>query len=114
MCQNNDATQRVVACTADYEAVVGRDGYVTMVISDPGDRPANATRRNDVSWLPWGGAYYTGVLIYRHMLPSKSFDEAIQNVPEGTRPVRVMREYMPRAAYCDKQTIERRGAAACF
>lgn len=114
ICQNELATQRVTACLADYQASVGRDGYFTFVISDPSDRPANATRAAGVNWLPWGGAYYDGVVIYRHMLPARDFDEAIQNVEEGTPPAKIMGDYFPRAAYCPKETFEKSGWRACL
>lgn len=114
LCQNNDASQRVVACSPDFESIVGNDGYVSFVISDPEDRPQNATPANRVNWLPWGGAYYSGLLIYRHMLPSNSFDAAIQNIAEGRSPASIMGTYMPEAAYCDTATIEKRGISHCF
>lgn len=114
LCQNNDATQRVVACFADQDAVVGPDGYATFVVSDRDDRPRNATRAQGVNWLPWGGAYYTGVLIYRHMLPARGFDAAIQRIPEGTDPGDVMRDYLPVARYCTTARFERVGSNGCL
>ncbi|MFN2527053.1 MAG: hypothetical protein ABR505_12470 [Actinomycetota bacterium] len=112
ICQNELATQRVVACLPDHKMVID-DGYFTFVISDPGDRPANAVAAEGVNWLPWGGAYYDGVVIYRHMLPDPGFRAAIQNVPEGTSPEKVLGDYFPRAAYCERQTFEEGGARAC-
>jgi hypothetical protein len=112
-CQNNALTQRVVACIPDYKAAVSPDGFATFVVSDPRDRPANATRRKGVNWLPWGGAYYEGVIIYRHMLPAKGFREAIQNIPEGTEPGKVMDDFMPAARYCSKKRFESGGWRAC-
>ena len=109
VCQNELVTQRFVECVADYEAVVGADGFVTVVISDPEDRPANAA-----NWLPWGGAYYDGLVIYRHMLPAPDFAEAIQNVPEGTPAADVMGDYFPQVAYCSKETFEAGEASACL
>jgi hypothetical protein len=113
ICQNNALTQRVVACIPDYKAGVGRDGFATFVVSDPRDRPTNASRRNGVNWLPWGGAYYEGAIVYRHMLPAGSFDEAIQHIPEGTSPSKVMDDFMPAARYCNKKRFERGGWRAC-
>ncbi|MFP5351076.1 MAG: hypothetical protein ACLGIB_00735 [Actinomycetota bacterium] len=113
-CQNNDATQRVVRCSPDHETVVDKRGYATFVISDPEDRPANATRANGVNYLEWGGFYYSGIVIYRHMLPARSFKEAIQNIPEGTPPEEVMKSYMPVAAYCETKTFEKTGAEGCL
>jgi hypothetical protein len=117
LCQNEFVTQRFVECLADYEAVVDKRGYVTVVVSDPEDRPSSPGgrgRRNAVNWLPWGGPYYDGLLIYRHMLPAPDFAEAIQNVPEGTPPIDVMGDYFPQANYCSKETFEAGGAAACL
>jgi hypothetical protein len=109
VCQNELATQRYVECIADYEAIVDAQGFVTVVVSDPEDRPAGAT-----NWLPWGGPYYDGLLIYRHMLPAQSFAEAIQNVPEGTPASEVMGDYFPQVAYCSKASFEAGGADACL
>jgi hypothetical protein len=102
-------TQRFVECVADYEAVVDEEGFVTVVVSDPEDRPANAA-----NWLPWGGPYYDGLLIYRHMLPAPDFAEAIQNVPEGAPAASVMGDYFPQVRYCSKETFEAGGASACL
>lgn len=112
VCQNELATQRFVACIADYQAHVGPDGVATFVISDPDDKPG--AHMDGVNWLPWGGVYYDGNVIYRHMLPSPSFAQAIQNVPVGTPPAAIMGEYVPRAAYCDQATFEAGGPDACL
>ena len=89
------------------------DGFATFVVSDPRDRPVNPTRRKGVNWLPWGGAYYEGVIIYRHMLPAKGFREAIQNIPEGTEPGKVVDDFMPAARYCSTKRFESGGWRAC-
>ncbi|MGH2725753.1 MAG: hypothetical protein ACRDKS_02130, partial [Actinomycetota bacterium] len=68
ICENELATQRFVACLADHQSVVDEDGFMTFVISDPDDRPANAQ-----NWIPWGGIFYDGLVIYRHMLPAAPF-----------------------------------------
>ena len=113
ICENEFATQRFVGCLADHQSVVGTDGFMTFVISDPADRPANATPDDGVNWLPWGGAFYDGLVIYRHMLPAPSFAAAIQNVPEGGDAAVLMGEYFPRGGYCTKPTFETAGAAGC-
>lgn len=61
-----------------------------------------------------GGFYYSGIVIDGHMLPARSFKEAIQNIPEGTPPEKVLKSYMPVAAYCEPQTFERVGADGCL
>ncbi len=119
VCQNEFVTQRYVACTADYQAELDGQGYFTVVVSDTADRPLNAVAENHINWLPWG-PFPDGLLIYRHMLPSAHFAQAIQNVPKGTDPVEVMGEYLPVGAYCSRETFEAAGSepavifAACL
>jgi hypothetical protein len=111
ICQNEFATQRYVACTADYQTAIDADGFFTVMVSDIADRPANATKDNGISWLPWG-PYPDGLLLYRHMLPNPSFAPAIQNVPFGTDPLSVMGDYFPQVTYCTKATAEAAGDRA--
>ncbi|MFN2595106.1 MAG: hypothetical protein ABR579_09495, partial [Actinomycetota bacterium] len=113
VCQNEGATQRVVACTPDYRTPL-EGGHFTVVISDPKDRPKNATAANGVAWLPWGGAYYDGVVIYRYMLPSTGFDHAIQQIHPRQRARSVMGPYMPASGYCSTARFERGGWKACI
>jgi hypothetical protein len=83
------------------------------VISDPVDRPANATAANGVTWLPWGGIFPNGVVIYRNMLPASTFTQAIQSITEQGTPQAVMGLYFPSTAYCSKTTFEAGGWSAC-
>jgi hypothetical protein len=106
ICQNELATQRVTSCVADWQATLDEEGYYNVVVSDPADRPENASVEHGFDWLPWGGAYYDGYLILRNMLPDPSFAEAIQNVERGTDPVSVMNDYFPQATYCSRETFE--------
>ncbi|MGH7818792.1 MAG: hypothetical protein ACREQ9_03390, partial [Candidatus Binatia bacterium] len=106
LCTNDFPTQRFVGCLTDYQAEVGPDGWLTLVVSDPGDRPSGVTTGSRVNWLPWGGAYVDSLLIYRHMLPAASFAEAIQSVGYYQNLEEVMGDYAPRAAYCDAATID--------
>lgn len=110
-CENSDTT-RVISCAADYHAaLVG--GYYTYVISDPDARPANATAANGVTWLPWGGAFPNGVVIYRNMLPAAAFTHSVQAISEGSSPQTVMGAYFPRTVYCTKARFEAGGWGAC-
>lgn len=111
ICQNEFATQRYVACSADYQTAIDADGFFTVMVSDEADRPANAIADNDITWLPWD-PYPDGLLLYRHMLPNPAFAQAIQNVPFGTDPVSVMGDYFPSVAYCTKATAEAAGHRA--
>jgi len=113
ICEYDFATQRYVACSPDYQTPLDSQGYVTAVISDPSNRPANATAANGVTWLPWG-PYYDGMPFYRQMLASPSFAQAISQVPLGTDPQSIEGEYYPVAAYCTKQRFEQGGWQACL
>ena len=111
-CTNEFASQRFVACAHDDQTALDADGYFTYVVSDPADRPSNATADNAITWLPWGGAYPDSSAIYRHMLPSSGFAESIQAVPFGTEEIETMKAFYPLTVYCDKAVIEAAGASA--
>ncbi|HEY1057102.1 MAG TPA: hypothetical protein VGE55_00065 [Limnobacter sp.] len=100
LCGNEFATQRFTACSADFQTPLDDAGYFTVVISDPADRPANATAANGFAWLPWG-PYADQVLIYRHMLENPAFPQTIQRVPKGTPIHDVMGDYTPVGTYCN-------------
>ncbi len=112
ICQNELVTQRYVACTADHETPLDRRRRFTVVISDPGDRPVNATAERGVAWLPWGGTY-DGAVIYRHMLARDTFAHSWRAVPEGVDPAASMGAYYPRATYCTTADFEAGGWRAC-
>ena len=97
-CQYEPASQRVIDCRADDRVKVGRRGLYKIVVSTPEQRPANATRRCGVTWMPWG-PQTQGLLIYRHMLPRPSFRRAIQRVREPGDERRALGPYFPRARY---------------
>ena len=111
ICENSDTT-RVISCAADYQAAI-KQGYYTYVISDPDQRPANATAANGVTWLAWGGIFPSGEAILRNMLPAGGFPQAIQNVSETGSPEPVMGPYFPQTVYCTTGTFEAGGWKAC-
>jgi hypothetical protein len=111
ICENSETT-RVISCAADYTAAL-HGGYYTYVISDPDERPANATAANGITWLAWGGIFPSGSVIYRNMLPAPSFTQAVQNVSEGESPEAVMGPYFPSTLYCTTATFEAGGWKAC-
>lgn len=113
ICENSVDT-RVISCAPDYQASLV-NGYYTYVISDPSQRPTNATARNGITWLPWGSTDPAGVVILRNMLPSSSFAQAAQNVgTTGPTPQQVMGPYYPSAVYCTTALFEKGGWQACF
>jgi len=113
ICEYDFATQRYVACSPDYRTALDSQGYFTVVVSDPSNRPSNATAANGVTWLPWG-PYYDGMPFYRQMVASPTFKQAIANVPQGTDPQSIEGAYYPTASYCTKQRFEQQGWQGCL
>lgn len=116
LCTNEILTQRFTDCLYDAQVPLDSEGYFTVVVSDPDQRPVNAVAENGIGWLAWGALYPDATLLYRHMLPAPGFAQAIQNIPLNTPPESVMGEYYPLLAYCDRATAEAAGksAAAVF
>jgi hypothetical protein len=113
LCTYDQNGQAGIGCAADYDAVI-RGGSITYVISDPGERPANATAANGVTWLPWGGDQSGAQIVYRNMLPDPSFRYAAERITPTSDPKAVMGPYYPQAVYCAMATFERGGWRACF
>lgn len=114
MCQNERLSQRFVACFADYQSALDSSGRATFVVSDPDDRPANANSDAGVNWLPWGGLYPDGLLIYRQMLPDPTYQQAFATLERGEDLGAHMGAYLPEIAYCSKAQFEAAGAAGCL
>jgi hypothetical protein len=111
-CQYEPISQRVIDCRRDDQVVVDRRGFYTVVIAAADQRPANATARCRVTWIPWGPQPHNS-LIYRHMLANPGFAHAIQRVREPGRERVVMGDYYPSAQYlADKRAFEARGCPA--
>jgi hypothetical protein len=91
-CQNDPYTQRYIACLRDDQVKLDNEGFYTIVVSRPSDRPKCAK-----NWLPWGPQPH-GTLIYRHMLPDPAFSGAIQKSSYGTEK-QTMGDYYPAARY---------------
>lgn len=115
VCENEVASTRYVSCLTDDEIKTVPDmtdpsaRYMTFVVSPPGQRPANATAACGVNWIPWGPAR-DGVIIYRHMLPSADFPQAIQQIPQQGEELQTMGDYHPRARYfADPASFEQLG-----
>jgi hypothetical protein len=105
-------------CVYDEQIPVARDGYFTIAISKPADRPRNATNRCGVAWVNWGqGEGYPGsrpdyaIVLMRHMLPRPSFKQSVFAVTKPGTEKQVMGAYYPRSAYFSKAAFEKRGCA---
>lgn len=82
MCTENGQTTAFYGCAHDEQVPLDKRGYYTIVISTKSARPANATARCGVVWLP-AGPHLQTLLLMRNMLPAPTFEWAIQNARVG-------------------------------
>ena len=113
-CQFGLPSTKTVACVADQDVPLDAEGWYTVVISDPADRPTNATAADGVAWLPWGREPVAAFAL-RNLVPDPSFDEAAQAVPvSGTATTTHMGDHTPLATFCARSTFEAEGHEGCF
>ncbi len=106
ICQNDYVTQAVSACVADADAVLDSGGFFNVVISDPANRPANATVANGFNWLPYGDTQFKGNILYRNLVTSPTFTQGTKDTPVFGDLSRTMGDYAPQATYCSRATFE--------
>ncbi len=122
ICSNEPQTTGVVRCAADYQAPL-RDGYATVVISDPSNRPSNEVlAQHAATWIPWGaltpgdtvydendvpmtnadGVFYQGAVLYRQTMANPGWTQSFTAVGRLPRDQwrDAMGEYWPSAGYC--------------
>jgi hypothetical protein len=95
------------ACLRDHELHPDGDGFVTIAVSLPENRPANA-----VDWVPFPGG--DSMLFMRQVAPNPAtFAESNYFLAGGAGDAAIrhhMGEYYPAGAYCSKAAFE---AGAC-
>ncbi len=132
MCNGNFASPiSVVDCATDLTTRL-EGGYYTTVISDDRQRPD--WLRPNINWLPYGDEQYPKLVVFRNMLPSSNFHNAVQDawpycgvdfdfthIPErgalddmGPCSQKHMGDYYPVAVWCDKSTFIHGGWQACM
>jgi hypothetical protein len=109
LCTNEQVTERVWACLADYQMAVNADREYTLIVSTAAARPSNATAECGFNWLPWGAAP-DSFLIIRNMLPSPSFSQSIQGAAVGHEQAD-LGPYYPVAQYTTTAAVERMGCS---
>lgn len=106
------------SCIPDVDVPVADDGTYTLVVSQPEDRPANATAENGVAWLAGADPAYPDLIGLRHVLPADAFYDqsgwAVGPDLTAAEAAAIMGPYYPQATYCDVATFEQGGADACF
>ena len=113
LCTNESlVTTHAVDCVYDEQVPLDDEGFYTIVVSTPEDRPANAIARCGATWLDWGadgdgaGRPTQALLLMRNMLPDPSFSEAIQNIVVPGTEVQVMGDYLPTVTYTSPAAFE--------
>jgi hypothetical protein len=107
LCTNEQVTERVWACLADFQVALSADREYTVVVSTAAARPSNATPRCGLNWLAWGAAP-DSFLIMRNMLPSPSFTQSIQEAAVGHEQAD-LGPYYPVIQYTTTAAVERMG-----
>ncbi len=124
----------IIGCSVDAETPRDEDNFYTVVITDDIIRPDWLA--SEYRWLPWGDDQMAPVTIFmRNTLPTEGFPHSAQeavshgcgvefNFPvppsqEGIEEAgdcarKVMGDYYPLAAWCDKQTFLAKGWLGCF
>lgn len=121
-----------IDCASDQTANLENGDY-TVVISDDLLRPDWLPPT--VNWMRWGDEQYPKLLFFRNMLPAPDFPHSIQRavekgctfdltlpnvpnsdatVPAGQCAQKVMGDYYPVSAWCDKSAFVAGGWQACI
>jgi hypothetical protein len=102
----------------DMQVPVDKDGYYTIVVSRPEDRPKNATRENGVAWINWGPGEGLndprdrkdwGMLLMRFMVPKPDWEHSPAKIAKPGEEAAVMGPYYPRGYYTTKAQFEAKG-----
>ena len=113
VCSNKGfAVTKVNDCLYDEAIPVDKDGYYTIAVSRPADRPRDAFAQCGVGWLPMaddGDGIIdkdASIVQIRHMLAAPEFSHAIQNIQQDKDIAPVMGEYYPRTFYTTTNNFE--------
>lgn len=95
-------------CVVDNNIHADEDKYYTLLVTEPANRPSNATEENDVTWLDAGN--FLDVQISFRMLPKGALflQQLSENIKSDTQS-----PYRPKTAFCPREVFERGGFSAC-
>jgi hypothetical protein len=103
---------------SDMMVPVDDEGYYTVVVSRPEDRPTNATSENGVAWVDWGPGEGLddprnredwGMLLMRYMVCHKDWETSPCHIKTPGTEEQVMGPYYPRGYYTTKEQFEAEG-----
>ena len=132
VCTDDVISTAVIRCAADNQST-NVNGFVTYVISDPGQKPSSSTLSQwGATWIAWGalestdalynqfgqtvtnanGVLWYNPVIYRQTESETNWLQSIRNVsslPASMQPV-AMGAYWPTVGYCTSSAFEALGA----
>lgn len=107
-CMNQaPVTTKVTDCAFDEQIPTNRKGTYTIAVSRKADRPKSARRACGIAWIQWddaGDGYMDpdfGWFQIRNMLPSRSFEHAIQLTSTPGDEKAILGPYLPKLTYFD-------------
>ncbi len=112
VCADNGFFTFVSGCVDDAQAVQS-GGYATYAFSLATQRPPNATAADGVNWIGLGSGDYHAI-VYRQLLASSTFAQAIAKIPAGGSPATTMGPYLPALSFCSTATFTALGPAGCL
>jgi hypothetical protein len=101
-------------CLYDEQVPTDADGFYTIVVSLPEDRPANANAACGVAWLDWGKGDWLArpdlaAFVIRNQLSAPTFAESIDKVLTPGTEKQVMADFYPTSHYLTPAQFEARG-----
>ncbi len=102
----------------DMQVPLDEDGYYTIVVSRPEDRPRNATRENGVAWIDWGPGEGLddprdradwGMLLMRFMVCHPDWENSPAKANQPGTEEAIMGPYYPKGYYTSKAEFEAEG-----
>ena len=105
MSGNEVPSTQIAAGIVDEQIPIDKDGFFSIIVSKPEDRPKNATQACGHAWLDWGRrGDFTGrdgqtVVVWRHTIPADGFNKSLLAVCEPGTEKEVMGDYLPTGRY---------------
>ncbi|NEQ65254.1 MAG: hypothetical protein F6K21_07105 [Symploca sp. SIO2D2] len=105
MSGNEIPSTQIAAGIVDEQIPINEDGYFSIVVSKPENRPKTATQACGHAWLDWGRrGDFTGrdgqtILAWRHTLELNGFTQSANSVCEAGKEQEVMGDYLPIGQY---------------
>lgn len=112
VCVYNFWNGRALDCRGDEEIAVDEGGSYTLVVSGAEHRPSNARAEPGITWLD-AGPFLDGWLSYRMPLADDPLVRALHAALDGEAAAPELVPYLPRSAFCSRDTFESGGFDAC-